>query len=113
MVQISIDQNAVQITLHKLNGMNYLPCSQLMKLIVQGWRKIGYLTGLTKATIENDPTNPKWEAKNSSIMSWLINSMETNIWQLYLFFPTTKDKWDTYSNLGNSTQLFELKPKLR
>lgn len=36
MVQISIDQNAVQITLHKLNGMNYLPSSQLMKLIVQG-----------------------------------------------------------------------------
>lgn len=35
-VQGSMNQNAIRITIHKLNGKNYLPWSQSMKLIVHG-----------------------------------------------------------------------------
>lgn len=73
-------------------------------------RKDGFLTGVTKALNEDDPTFPKREVENSTIMSWLINWIEADFRQLYLFFPTAKDIWDvaryTYSHLGNSTSVF-------
>ncbi|KAJ0088122.1 hypothetical protein Patl1_32725 [Pistacia atlantica] len=50
-------------------------------------------------------------------MGWLINSMEEEIGQLYLFVPIAKDIWkiakEEYSDVGNSTQIFELKSRLR
>lgn len=51
------------------------------------------------------------------VIAWLINSMVEEIGQLYLFFPAAKEIWDvakeTYSNLGNSAQVLEIKSKLR
>ncbi|KAJ0084719.1 hypothetical protein Patl1_30291 [Pistacia atlantica] len=39
---------------------------------------------------ESDPSYPTWEAENSLLMASLINSMEPDIGQLYLFLPTAK-----------------------
>ncbi|KZV41970.1 hypothetical protein F511_19016 [Dorcoceras hygrometricum] len=50
------------------------------------------------------------------VMAGLINSMEPSIGRTYLFLPTAKDIWDavreTYSDLENSSQIFELKTRL-
>ena len=77
-----------------------------MKLMVRGRGKLGYLTGAVKAPKEDDPAYEKWDAENSTVMAWLINSMEEEIGRLYLFLPTAKDIWEiakeTYSDMGNS-----------
>ncbi|KAJ0095159.1 hypothetical protein Patl1_15752 [Pistacia atlantica] len=43
--------------------------------------------------------------------------MEEEIGRLYLFLPTAKDIWEiakeTYSDMGNSAQIFEIKSRLR
>ena len=48
--------------------------------------------------------------------AWLLNSMKASIAKPHLFLPMAKDVWDlirdTYSDLENSSQIFELKPKL-
>ncbi|KAI3697748.1 hypothetical protein L6452_30845 [Arctium lappa] len=50
-------------------------------------------------------------------MAWLINSMEISISRTYLLFKTAKDIWEavneTYSDLGNASQVFEIKMKLK
>ena len=50
------------------------------------------------------------------VLAWLINSMEAAFGQTYLFLPTAKDLWDavqeTYLDLGNAAQMFEIKTKL-
>ncbi|KAJ0080223.1 hypothetical protein Patl1_24328 [Pistacia atlantica] len=50
-------------------------------------------------------------------MAWLINSMEEEIGRLFLFLPIAKDIWEmakeTYSDMGKSAQVFELKTRLR
>ncbi|XP_031263274.1 uncharacterized protein LOC116121458 [Pistacia vera] len=50
-------------------------------------------------------------------MAWLINSMEEEIGRLYLFLPIAKDIWEiakeTYSDMGNSAQISEIKSRLR
>ena len=49
-------------------------------------------------------------------MAWLINYMEPQISKT-CFLPFAKDVWEvvkeTYSDLGNAAQLFEIKTKLK
>ena len=97
--------------------INLMEWSQSVKLYVQGKGKFGYLSGsMTKPKIE-DEGYEKWEAENSMIMSWLVNSMEPSLGRTYLFLPTANAIWsavkETYSDLGNAGQLFEIKTRLR
>ncbi|KAJ0095071.1 hypothetical protein Patl1_15288 [Pistacia atlantica] len=85
---------SLQITSHKLNGQNYLPWSRSVTMFVRGRGKYGYLSGTTTALPKLDPSYPTWEAENSMMMAWLINSMEPNIGRLYLFLPTAKAIWE-------------------
>ncbi|KAI6681240.1 hypothetical protein NL676_035121 [Syzygium grande] len=77
---------------------------------------MGYLTGDTAVPAINDPTWAVWDAENSTIMTWLTNSMEEDIGANYLGYHTAKELWDAvyemYSDLGNQSQIYELTLKL-
>ena len=51
------------------------------------------------------------------VQAWLINLMDVDIGRTYLFLPFAKELWEavteTYSDLGNAAQLFEIKSQLR
>nr|KJB60833.1 hypothetical protein B456_009G327600 [Gossypium raimondii] len=95
---------------------NYLEWSQSVKLTIDGCGKLGHLTGDVKQPQVGDPKMSKWRLENYMIIVWLINSMEVSIGKPFLFLPTVKDVWDamkdTYSDLENASQIFELKIKL-
>lgn len=97
---------AIQLTVQKFNGKNYLEWAQSMKPVIDGKGRLGYL----KEAMKSDPTWRTWKSENSLITAWLINSMEAPIGKTYLFV------WDavreTYSDLENSSQILELKTKL-
>ncbi|RYE26320.1 MAG: hypothetical protein EOP45_04015 [Sphingobacteriaceae bacterium] len=115
---ISADNSSHSITSHKLNGSNFMEWSQSVKLFVQGRGKFGYLSGITtKPDVKEDAAKyGVWEAENSMIMSWLINSMDAGLGRTYLFLPTASDIWtavrETYSDLGNAGTLFEIETQL-
>lgn len=50
------------------------------------------------------------------VIVWLVNSMKPFIGKTYLFLPTAKDVWDavwdTYSDVEDSFQIFEIKTRL-
>ncbi|KAE8732721.1 homogentisate phytyltransferase 1 [Hibiscus syriacus] len=98
----------ISITSHKLNGNNFLQWSQSVKLFICGHGKFGYLSGTTTKPAEEDEESERWEAENSMIMSWLINSIDPSVGRTYLFLPTAHDIWnavnETYSDLGNVAQ---------
>ena len=77
--------------------------------------KLSHLTSEVKKPTANDPTLKIWQSENSMVIAWLINSMELTIRKPYLFLPTAKEAWDvvwdTYSDLENIPQIFELKMK--
>ena len=58
-----------------------------------------------------------WDAENSMVMMWLVNSMDEEINSNYMCYPTAKEFWDNvnqmYSDLGNQSQKYELTLKLR
>lgn len=106
----------LQLIIQKLNGRNYIEWAQSVKLALDGRGRLGYLTGDIAQPGKTDPSFKKWKSENSLIMSWLINSMEPTIGKLYLFLPTAKDVWDAvrdcYSDLENSSQIYDLKTRL-
>ena len=87
-----------------------------MKLAIDGRGKLGHLTGEVTQPASNDPSLKKWRSEDSLVIAWLINSMEPAIGKPHLFLPTAKDVWeavrDCYSNLENSSQIFDLKTRL-
>ena len=40
---------------------------------------------------EDDPNYLDWDAENSMIMSWLVNSMEPEIGQNFMYLDTAKE----------------------
>ena len=111
------NHTSLQITTHKLNGTNFLKWSRLVLMVVRGKGKLDYLDGTIKKPSTDDPSYPSWEAQNSMVMAWLIHSMEDNIADTYILFPTAKRIWNAvtlaYSDLKNSSQMFELRNKAR
>ncbi|KZV52593.1 hypothetical protein F511_24790, partial [Dorcoceras hygrometricum] len=99
-----------------LNGKNFLEWAQSIKLIIEGKGRLGYLTGDTREPERGDPKWSSWKSENSMVMAWITNSMEPSIGRTYLFLPTAKDVWEavreTYSDLQNSSQIFDLKTRL-
>ena len=66
--------------------------------------------------MKTNPSYATWDAENSMIMAWLVNSIEEEISSNYMCYPTVKVLWDNiiqmYSNLGNQSQIYELQLKL-
>ncbi|XP_073064013.1 uncharacterized protein [Primulina eburnea] len=119
-VQSSVTSESVhssmQFIVHKLNGQNYLEWSQSVKLAIDGRGKLGYLTGETKEPESKYPSYILWRSENSLVMAWLLNSMDTSIAKPHLFMKSAQEVWDsvheTYFDLENSSQIFELKTRL-
>ena len=110
------DQSTIQIATEKLNGSNYLEWSQYVMIFLKGKGNMGYLDGSLVVPEKADPKFKKWEEENFMIMSWLLNSMKTEIAKTCLFLKSAKAIWDkvqgTYSKVRNTARIFELKRKI-
>ncbi|KAL7593058.1 hypothetical protein Lser_V15G32577 [Lactuca serriola] len=108
---------SLQITQHKLNGLNFHEWFQSVLLVIRGKGKTGYLTGETEAPNKKDAHYKIWEAENSIVMAWLVNSMNPNIGRTYLYYNTAHEIWkavqEMYSDLENTSQCFEIRSALR
>ena len=87
----TLESHSVQITTICLNGDNFLRWSQSVRMYIRGRGKMGYLTGEKKAPAVDDPNYAIWDAENSMVMTWLVNSMEEEISSNYMCYPTTQE----------------------
>lgn len=86
-------------------------------MVIRGCGKLGYLTNSKPKPAETDLTFQTWDAENSIVIAWLINSMNEDISQNFMLYLTAKNMWDAmnrrYSDLENSTQMWDLRDKAR
>lgn len=68
-------------------------------MYIRGRGKIGYLTGDVEAPEISDPSYVVWDAENSMIMAWLVNSMDEDIGANYMCYSTAKELWDNVSQM--------------
>ena len=78
-------------------------------MYVRGKGKADYLLTDVATPEEKDSGYKTWMIENNMIMSWLVNSMTTEIGENFLLYSTAKEIWDaakeTYSNKDNSSKL--------
>ena len=111
------ESGSLQITSQKLNGKNFLQRSKSVELVIRGRGKLGYLIGAAIKPEDGDPQCEVWDANNSIVMSWLVNSIIENIHNTCLYFTIAKELWDylhlAYFDRDNSGQLYELRNQAR
>ncbi|KAF7802209.1 Retrovirus-related Pol polyprotein from transposon RE1 [Senna tora] len=109
------ENSVLLLTRHKLTGQNYLHLSRSMIMFITGKGKEDYLTNSTKPQ-PDDPKFKTWKAENQMVMSWLINSMDLEIGQDFMFFATAAKIWkatkESYSDVQNTAELFKIKGAL-
>ena len=81
-------------------------------MFISGKSKDEYLIGEIEIPKKGDPKYRLWKSDNNMIMSWLINSMNNDIGENFLFYGTAKEIWDaakeTYSSPTNTAELFQI-----
>ena len=86
-------------------------------MVIRGKGKFGFIDGSIPQPLPTDPSFFDWDIQNSMVMAWLINSMDDNIAEIYLLYPTAKAIWDAvtlaYSDLEDSSQMFDLRTRSR
>ena len=69
-----------------------------------------------KGPNSSDPKFHIWDEEDSTIMSWLWNSMVLEISGTCVFLTSAKEIWDvvneTYSKVCDTTQIFEIKMRI-
>ncbi|KAJ7954402.1 Retrovirus-related Pol polyprotein from transposon TNT 1-94 [Quillaja saponaria] len=115
-VGISNDNPSLQISPMKFDGNNFLAWSRSCLLFIQARGLYGYVIGSKSKPADGDPLLESWISENSLVMSWLINSMQPQISRGYLLLDSADKMWtalcQTYSQVGNDIQVFELRKKL-
>ena len=78
--------------------------------------KDGHLTGETATPEATDPKFRSWKTDDHLVMSWLINSMTTEVGENFLLHRIAKEIWEaaceTYSSTENTSKLFEVETQL-
>jgi gag-polypeptide of LTR copia-type len=95
-----------------LNGSNYLSWVCAGSIAQGGRSKKGHIVGASKPGDKKE----EWRANNLSVMSWIFNSMEPSIYEIFDYSNTAKEVWDAlhemYDNVNNSSRIFEIQQEM-
>ncbi|KAB2611860.1 hypothetical protein D8674_019892 [Pyrus ussuriensis x Pyrus communis] len=96
-----------------LNEFNYLPWARAVSLALGGRSKLGFIDGSFPAPGVTSPEYGRWLCKDQLVMSWLLNSMERKIAEIFSYSESSLTLWTTvkemYGNQNNSARIFQLK----
>jgi gag-polypeptide of LTR copia-type len=116
---------AQSLTNFLLNGENYMPWARAVKLALHGRGKLNHILGKPAdvSTTKDDPKKSdkkekdvEWEASDSWVMSWILNSMEPKIYGIFVYSNTAEEMWksiyEMYGNPKNSARVFEIQQSI-
>ena len=100
-----------------LNGYNYVTWSRAVTLSLGGKKKLKFING--NSTCPADAADYKyedWMASDQLVKSWLLNSMEPHVAEIFTFSDSVKTLWDSltefYGSQNNVARIFELKKEI-
>ena len=110
------EAHSQRLTSLLLNGRNFLPWSRAIMIALGGRSRLGHITGRTKIPQESDPSFEEWQANDHKVMTWLFNSMESQIYEIFAYSDTAQALWESldemYGQANNSSRIFELQQGL-
>ncbi|KAM0960568.1 hypothetical protein ACFX2C_025596 [Malus domestica] len=83
---LDIDVNPNQrLSFVLLNEFNYLPWEREITLTLGGQSKLGYVNGVISAHDVSSSDYNDWLCKDQLVMSWLLNSIDRNIAEIFSY----------------------------
>ena len=96
-----------------LNEFNYLPWSRAVSLALGGRSKLGFINGSIKVPDASSPNYESWLSKDQLVMSWLLNSMERKLAEIFSYSKSSYQLWEAvkemYGIQNNAARVFQLK----
>ncbi|XP_078157415.1 uncharacterized protein LOC144553190 [Carex rostrata] len=118
--------NASRLTNTLLNGINYLTWAKAAARALSGREMREYITGDNKVPEVANPLSlteaekkamRKWRTQNDKIITWLTNSMEPSISELFLLSDTAFELWEAvkamYGQENNYSRIYQLKQEIQ
>ncbi|KAF7807042.1 uncharacterized protein G2W53_039203 [Senna tora] len=87
------DQLGNSLVTTTLNGRNYLSWSIAVKTTLEAKKKVGFIDGSIKPPKDLEEY-AEWKLVDSMIKSWIMNSVQDQIADTFVFALTSKDLWD-------------------
>ncbi|XP_070667448.1 uncharacterized protein [Malus domestica] len=84
-----------------------------MSLALGGRSKLRFINGSSEPPESTSPTYDAWHATDQLVISWLLNSMEPKLSELFSYSESSLILWesvkDMYGSQNNSVRIFQLK----
>ncbi|RVX15720.1 Retrovirus-related Pol polyprotein from transposon RE1 [Vitis vinifera] len=94
-----------------LNEFNYLPWSRAVTIALGGRSKLGFINGKEKAPVFDSPEYEIWLSKDQLVMSWILNSMERNIAEIFSYSESSLDLWEALRDMPHTVDPVVLKKR--
>ena len=89
-----IPQSDVVLVSQPLIGPeNYLSWSRAMFLSLSGRKKFGFLDGSIPTPNHSHPLYNAWQRANTTILSWMVNSLSKDLATSVMYIHTARDLW--------------------
>ena len=76
----------------QLNEFNYLPWSRAVSLALGGRSRIEFIDKSIDAPDVNSPQYKSWFASDQMVQSWLLNTMEPHIAEIFSYSESAVDR---------------------
>ncbi|XP_021736561.1 uncharacterized protein LOC110703118 [Chenopodium quinoa] len=104
------DHPGMQLGSHVLTGANFINWSRTVKMALIARNKLGFVDGSTPMPDSDSLDYQKWLRNDYMIMSWLLNSMDKNLSESFLFVNSSAQLWNELKEKfghSNLPQLFD------
>nr|ABW74573.1 putative pol polyprotein [Boechera divaricarpa] len=112
----SADHPGLQIISIRLDGINYDDWNAAMRISLDAKNKIGFIDGTLPRPLESDMNFRVWSRCNSTVKSWLLNSVSPHIYRSILRLIDAADIWRDLSSrfhMSNLPRIFNLAKEIQ
>ncbi|KAL3646810.1 hypothetical protein CASFOL_009354 [Castilleja foliolosa] len=99
----------------KLNEKKYSIWARKVKITLGGRGRWHHITGVPEPPKINEPDYYIWEQNDLQVLSWINDSMESNLNGQFLEYPTALELWEgileTYRSGEDALQIYDLNIK--
>lgn len=109
------DNPGIALVTQSLTAHNYHQWNRSVRLALSAKNKLGMVDGTLPRPVESSNLFPFWHRCNYMVLSWLLNSMSSEIRDSVVYFSTAREIWDDLAvrfTQGNVPRIFQLKKEL-
>ncbi|GAV76770.1 UBN2_3 domain-containing protein [Cephalotus follicularis] len=93
-----------------------MPWARAISVALGGRSKIGHIMGIVTPPAATDDKFESWRSSDNQVMTWIFNSMEPEVYEIFAYSEIAKELWDSikehYGNQNNISRVFELQQEV-